>query len=175
MNFKKIAITAAAAGVMLASAMPALGNGGYYGGRSNDLELKIENKDTTVNNRVLTVANTGLNQVNGGGNHYGNSESLGGDGYRSRGRGSINTGDAWASSDVYNQVNTNTVDLCGCLFDRRGDVKVEIKNQNTDVNNTVVTVANTGLNQVNGSGRIRTGDAWAMGVVTNIVNTNTVN
>ena len=169
MNFKKIAITAAAAGVMLSAALPALA----HSRRGGELEIKIENKDTDVTNRVLTVANTGFNQVNGGGN--GGLGSLGGGGHHSRGGGSIDTGNALAYSDVLNGVNSNTVDLCECLSGRRGDVKVEIKNQNTNVTNRVVTVANTGFNQVNGSGEIDTGRAEAGALVTNIVNTNVVN
>ncbi|MDP3987992.1 MAG: hypothetical protein Q8P80_02505 [Candidatus Levybacteria bacterium] len=168
MNFKKIAITAAAGALLLSAAMPAFA----HGRRSSDLEIKIENKDTRVTNRVLTVANTGLNSVNGEEN--GESGSLGHGGSRGRG-GSITTGDAWASSDVLNQVNTNTVDLCGCLSDRRGDVEVKIENEDTNVTNRVLTVANTGLNEVNGQGRIRTGNAGAEGVITNVVNTNVVN
>ena len=164
MNIKRIAITAAAAGMVLSAAVPALAWRGYSRS-SNDLELEIENEDTNVRNNVLTVSNTGFNDVEGGRSHH----------HRSSGGGSISTGNAGATSDVFNQVNTNTVDLCGCLGDRRGDVEVEIENEDTDVTNNVLTVSNTGFNEVNGRGRIRTGNAGATGLVTNIVNTNVVN
>lgn len=164
MNFKKIAVSAAVAGTLLASALPAFAGGDWH--RSNrGVSVEIKNDDTTVNNRVLTVSNTGLNEVNGGEGYSRYRRSV----------GSIKTGDAWASSDVYNQVNTSTVDLCGCLSDRRGGVKVKIKNDDTDVNNRVLTVSNTGLNVVNGRGSIDTGDAGAESVVANVVNTNMVN
>lgn len=173
MNFKKIAITAAAAGVMLSSAIPALANGRYHRS-SNDVEIDIENEDTNVRNNVLTVANTGLNEVEGGrGGHHGGPSSLGGGSHGGRG-GSISTGNATAVSSVSNDVNYNEVDLCDCLGDRRGDVELDIENEDTDVTNNVLTVANTGLNGVDGSGRIRTGNAGATGVVSNFVNTNIV-
>lgn len=165
MNIKKIAITAAAAGMVLSAAVPALAWGGRHGRSSNDLELEIENENTTVRNNVLTLSNTGFNEVEGGHSRH----------HRSSGGGSINTGNAGATSDVLNQVNTNTVDLCGCLGDRRGDVEVEIENEDTDVTNNVLTVSNTGFNEVNGRGRIRTGNAGATGLITNVVNTNVVN
>lgn len=164
MNIKKIAITAAAAGMVLSAAVPALAFG-RHGRSSNDLELEIENEDTNVRNNVLTVSNTGFNEVDGGRSHHRGS---------SRG-GSISTGNATSTSDVLNNVNNNNVDLCGCLGDRRGDVEVEIENEDTDVTNNVLTVSNTGFNDVDGRGRIRTGDARATGIVTNYVNTNVVN
>ena len=74
MNFKKIAITAAAAGVMLSAAMPALanGDGGF-------LLVKIKNW-AKVKNIVITTANTGGNDIHG-------KIVVGGD---------IDTGDAFA-------------------------------------------------------------------------------
>jgi len=165
MNFKKIAITAAAAGVMLASAMPAFA----HHWSSDDLDLDIDN-DAWVTNRVLTVANTGFNQVNGGGYDDGwvDGESLGG-GHHG---GVIFTGNATAVGVVSNDVNTNIIDLCGCLGDF-DDVDIDIDND-AHVTNGVLTVANTGFNQVNGGGFIGTGDAGAMSAVENVVNTNVV-
>lgn len=166
MNIKKIAITAAAAGMVLSAAVPALAWDRGGRGRGGDLELEIENEDTNVRNNVLTVSNTGFNEVEGGhSRHHGSSRG-----------GSISTGNATSRSDVLNDVNNNNVDLCGCLSDRRGgDVEVEIENEDTDVTNNVLTVSNTGFNRVDGRGRIRTGNATATGVVTNYVNTNVVN
>ena len=156
MNFKKIAITAAAAGVMLASAMPALA----WHWSNDDLNIKIKNKNTNVTNNVTTQANTGLNSIGGG--WWGSGAT-------------INTGNAGATSVVTNDVNTNVVDLCGCLglgdFD---DVTVDIENKDTNVNNNVTTQANTGLNTIQKKGTINTGNAGATGVVTNFVNTNIV-
>lgn len=174
MMIRKIAALAGAGALLLSAAIPVLANGDWHHNRGGELEIKIENKDTSVTNRVATIANTGLNSVEGGHRHHGGPSSQGGDENGGSNRGSINTGNAGASSDVMNVVNSNTVDLCGCLSDKKGDVKVEIKNEGTDVTNGVLTMANTGLNSIKGQGRIRTGDAGAEGVVTNIVNTNTV-
>ena len=74
-------------------------------------------------------------------------------------------------------VNTNIIDLCGCLD---GDFNIVfIKNKETDVTNNVWTKANTGFNLIGAhedvdGGSINTGNAGAAGVVTNVVNTNVV-
>lgn len=165
MNFKKIAITGAAAALMLASVVPALAYEGHRS-RGGDVELNIQNEDTNVRNRVLTVSNTGLNEVEGGNSRHHSGGST----------ASINTGNAWSSSDVLNDVNSNDVDLCGCLSDRRGgDVEVDVENEDTNVSNRVLTVSNSGLNEIEGRGRIRTGNAGSESIVTNVVNTNVVN
>jgi len=154
MNFKKIAITAAAAGVMLSAAMPALanGDGGF-------LLVKIKNW-AKVKNIVITTANTGGNDIHG-------KIVVGGD---------IDTGDAFAGADVSNTVNTNLVDLCDCL-DGDGAAIVKIKN-GAKVKNVVITTANTGDNSIHGKvvvgGDIDTGEAGAGALVTNVVNTNVV-
>lgn len=165
MNIKKLVVTAAAAGVLLASAVPAFAHhSSDWDRRGGDVEIKVENEDTTVKNNVLTASNTGLNRIEGG----------------RRGSRSIDTGNALAASEVHNTVNTSTVDLCGCLSDRRGgDVKVEVENEDTNVTNNVLTVSNTGLNKIEGgrkgSRSIDTGNAGSDGYVTNVVNTNVVN
>jgi nitrogen fixation protein len=164
MNYKKIAITAAAAGVMLSAAVPVLANG-LGGGKKGKLEIEIKNRDTSVTNYVTTKANTGRNRIVA-------DDDVNG--------GKIKTGNAWASSMVSNDVNTNLVDLCDCLdLKKIKNVEVEIKNRNTNVTNDVTTKANTGRNRivanddVNG-GKINTGNAGSEGVVANFVNTNVV-
>lgn len=156
MSIKKIAATAAAGALMLGAAMPAFG---WF-----DNLVIIKNEDTFVTNDVLTLANTGFNGIF--------AEDVNG--------GSITTGNATAVSGVSNVVNTNVVDLCGCFdFDDGDGALVFIKNENTNVDNNVWTIANTGVNgifasdDVNG-GSIGTGNAVAAGVVTNVVNTNVV-
>src|SRR3989344_1128269 len=153
MNFKKIAITAAAAGVMLGAALPAFAS-------HLDSIVFIDN-NALVSNDVLTIANTGVNGIFGSNND-----------------GSIDTGSALAVSGVTNTVNTNIVDLCGCfddLFD--GDDNLVVVLNDATVSNDVLTIANTGVNGIFGSnndGSIDTGSAGAGSAVTNVVNTNIV-
>jgi len=156
MNIKKIAITAAAAGVMLSAVTPAFAN--HWNWNNGDVDIDIENDDTNVTNNVTTQANTGFNQVVGWGWFGG---------------GSITTGNALAASEVDNTVNFNLVDLCGCLGDF-DDVDIDIDNDDTNVTNNVTTQANTGFNQVIKKGTINTGNAVAGALVTNVVNTNVV-
>ncbi len=156
MNFKKLAIAGASAALLFGSAAGVFANDG----------LNIENKNTHVTNHVTTQANTGFNQVNG----YRGCEPIC-DGFVYDGGGLIFTGNAGALSNVVNTVNTNRVDLCGCLGDLDND-GLNIENKNTHVTNNVLTQANTGFNQVNGYGGIYTGDAVAQSWITNVVNTN---
>ena len=189
----------------LASAAPA------FASHLDDIDIDIDS-DAYVYNYVETVANTGSNDANGGnadsdvysGNidddnddsNTGNedNDATGGDG------GTNNTGNAWANSDVLNDVNYNDVDVdtdCDCT----DDINIDIDNY-ADVYNYVYTTANTGSNDANGgnadsyisSGNIdddnwdsntgnedndasggdgggnNTGDADAESVVTNVVN-----
>ena len=153
MNIKKIAITAAAAGVMLSAALPAFANGDGF------LLVKIKNW-AKVKNVVVTTANTGGNDIHG-------KIVVGGD---------IDTGNADAGALVTNTVNSNLVDLCDCL-DGDGAAIVKIKN-GAKVKNVVITTANTGDNSIHGKvvvgGDINTGDAGAGALVDNVVNTNIV-
>lgn len=154
MNFKKIAITAAATGAILLSAMPAFANGWH---RSSGVSVRNSGEiESTVN----TSANTGGNTVNGSRSHHHHSTG-----------GLIVTGDAAASSDVLNQILTSS--SCGCNTDgedhRGGSVSVR---NSGDVESTVNTRANTGRNTVNGGGTVVTGDAGAGALVTNVVDTN---
>ncbi len=156
MNFKKLAITGATAAVLLGSAIPAFANHSNRG-----LSVDIDNDNAYVKNVVYTKADTGDNEIRGRRGGVRNSD--------------INTGDAWASSTVYNTVNQNVIDLCGCL-NRRGGVKVEIDNDDATVKNYVTTKADTGDNSIYGK-RVRrsditTGNAGAEAYVDSVVNSN---
>ena len=164
MNFKKLAVTSAAAALLFSSVVPALAN--YEGRHHNGVDIDVENHARVTNN-VLTVANTGFNEV--GSNDSFDSSSEGDHRHHHRG-GSINTGDAWAGTSVVNDVNFTQVDLCGCRD--LGKVEIDVDN-NAHVNNNVLTVANSGFNYVD-SGRIRTGNAGAEASVVNFVNTTIV-
>src|SRR3989344_4423979 len=156
MNIKRIAITAAAAGMMLSTAVPAFAN--HWNWNNGDVDIEIDNEDTNVTNDLTTQANTGFNKVVGWGWF---------------GSGSITTGNALATSEVGNVVNSNLVDLCGCLGDF-DDVDIDIDNDDTNVTNNLTTQANTGFNMVLKKGTINTGGAGAGAFVSNVVNTNVV-
>lgn len=156
MNIKRIAISAAAGGMMLSAALPALAFGNNHSNRDRSGELEINNRARVTNN-TNTVANTGLNAVTGKSSRYSFTRG-----------GSIETGNATAKSDVFNDVNNNAVDACDC----KGDVEI---NNRAKVRNNTNTLANSGANYVSKRGRISTGNASATGVVTNYVNTNIVN
>lgn len=109
-----------------------------------------------VKNFTLTVANTGMNTMDA-------SDDIKG--------GKIKTGDAFAYSEVTNVVNTTTIEGCGCE-------NTTVINK-AKVKNKTLTFANTGMNSMYAGddirgGRIRTGDADAGSVVTNVVNTTVV-
>jgi len=144
MGIKKIIAAGAGAAVVLSMAVPAFA---WFDGPVIINKAKVKNK-------VVTVANTGLNRINSGDEVEG---------------GKIKTGQALSWGEVNNAVNTNGVD-CGCegLIVNKAKVK-----------NKVYTIANTGANSINADedvdgGRIRTGKADATSVVTNVVNTNVV-
>jgi len=128
--------------------------------RSED-ELTIENS-ATVDNLVVTVANSGLNWTSDGGRTFSRSRH-----HFSKDAGDIRTGDADAVATLTNRVNWNNVAGCGCFDD------VKIENKRTSVDNDVWTVANTGLNRT-GRGDIRTGNAYADSLVDNVINTTIV-
>ena len=140
---KKIAALAGAGVLLLSMAGPAFGIFGLFG--SDD--LVINNINTSLVNRVMTSANTGLNS------------SLFG--------GLIMTGPAGATSMVTNGVNESVVG-CGCFDD------VTINNTHTTLNSVVTTSANTGLNHGGMFGGIGTGAAGATSMVSNWVNTSFV-
>lgn len=77
--------------------------GGHH--QSSDTTVGVNVEDTTVTNNTSTNANTGHNSVSGSGNYYHYWYWFGP--YTQGGvRGTINTGDATAVSDVLNEVNT---------------------------------------------------------------------
>jgi hypothetical protein len=150
--FKKLLITGAAAGLLLVSATGAFANSHH----SNTPTTTVTNNATNISNNVVTLSNTGFNQVNGVSSRHHNTSG-----------GLIVTGDAGASTLAVNVVNTN-VGGCGCTT--TGNTTVN--NTANHVSNTVWTVSNSGVNQVNGGGSIGTGDAGASSMVGNVVNTN---
>lgn len=169
---KKIAITGAAAGILLSSVVPAFAGRDYRGDRDSQSKIEISNDDVNVSSGALTIANTGLNMVDGNmmpqmnfrDKHHSSNEG-----------GYIFTGDAGASATVLNDVNYNQIDPCGGVCrDRNGGVDIEIDNDDTNVRTGVATVANTGANMVRGQGMIMTGAAGASSVVTSLVNTNII-
>lgn len=151
MNFKKLAVAGASAALLLTSVVPAFAD---YSG------LRIRNW-ANVDNHVNTTANTGYNKIKADDDVRG---------------GRIRTGYAAAASVVSNDVNFNSVDLCGCLGDF-DYAPLKIRN-GARVENHVNTTANTGYNRIRAydddveGGKIRTGGAGATGVVNNVVNTN---
>lgn len=159
MNIKKIAITAAAAGMMLSTAVPAfaavnigLGNG--------DIE---QSNWAFVSNRVRTSSNTGGN-ANFGGGIFADQTNR--------------TGNAHSASVVKNDVNLNVVEGCGCTGVNVGVGNGDIEQNNgAVVVNRVRTSSNTGRNANFGlwaDQTNRTGNAGSLGVVSNTVNTNIV-
>ncbi|OHA21930.1 MAG: hypothetical protein A2W52_01475 [Candidatus Taylorbacteria bacterium RIFCSPHIGHO2_02_49_25] len=154
MDMKK-AVAFAAGAAMFLSAVPAFA--------SDDIDVEVKNKDTTVINTVGTSANTGSNIADGGsastlveksGNVKGsgnddNSTSAGGNTSLGGFGGVITTGNAKAKSKVSNNVNSTDIKVkteCGC----DDDVDVHVKNKRTDVTNDVGTLADTGFNDANG-------------------------
>jgi len=134
--FKKLIVTGAAAGLLLVSATAAFASS------------SVSNYASGVSNLVVTVGNTGFNQVTGSSSRHHASS------------GSIQTGYASASSLAGNVVNTTV-----------GRGYTSVSNNASGITNTVVTVANSGVNQVNGGGSIHTGGAGAQAGSFNVVNT----
>ncbi len=159
MNVKKIAAVGASAVIYLASAAPAFATGWSFPWFGGSDELSIHNEDTRVVTNVTTKANTGHNEV-GGGSHHGWFWWWGGNDEA----GSVVTGNAVASAQVGQEVNTSLVEGCGCFDD------VTIHNDNTYVMSDVYTKANSGYNHVSGAGSVGTGGAAAGSVVTQLVN-----
>lgn len=148
------------------------------------LEINNENKAEIMN--ILTaMANSGNNSINGSGNSEENSSQ-------------INTGDAVAVANAVNYVNQNIIgsnwifsaitvfgtwigDLIvpgeGLLTVpvARNYTDTQISNVNeTEVENTADSAADTGGNTINGSGEIETGDAFSGTNVVNLINTNII-
>jgi hypothetical protein len=161
---KKLLITGAAAGLLLVSAAGAFAR--FEMPKTQPLPTTYVTSTATLHNNVLTVANTGLNQVNGAVQ----TSTLRFESKKDTKTqpGSIVTGGAGAESDLYNTVNSNTVG-CGCST--KGNLNVT---NTANLTNNVLTLSNSGLNQVNGGGKISTGAVSALSDVANVVNTNVV-
>lgn len=138
---KKLALVA----VALAIAVPAFAKGIDFKKDSNSLKISNSGFQTTTS---INAANTGLNQVGGlqvSDNHRKGNDQQG---------SSLTTGAATIISDTEAQMNSTTVG-CGCSKNS-GDVSVT----NMGMQNTLsLNVANTGLNEVSGNGKVVTGAA----------------
>ena len=147
---KKALAIAGAGAILLSMAGPAFGC--WWCWPSDDIDIWNRAK---VHTRIYNKADTGDNEVHG--------EYVFG--------GRIRTGDARATSTVYNDVNYNDVG-CGCM-----DGDVDIHNR-ARVGTRIYNKADSGDNEVHGKvvcgGRIRTGAATATSMVDNLVNTNIV-
>lgn len=171
------------------SATPALafgnpwGNGGGGSTSSSDISVNTSNS-ATVTNTVTTKASSGDNTSNGGDSMSETSSSEGGWSQFSNSKkgwnwnnnnnntraesharggngGSIATGEAIATTEIENYVNTTETDIedsCGCeengnpFFGRRSSSRsIDVDNDNTaNVSNTVETKARSGDNTSNG-------------------------
>ncbi len=161
-------------------------NTGY---KSTNIAVAVEsqvttvdvNNNATVNNNVVTIANTGLNKANG-----------------NTGDGTVTTGTATATSTVSTNANNGTMVNVPCGCEGNGTVTAQNSNtgaksfnksislslkkttvdvrQNARVTNNVITGSNSGGNKASwntGSGSVKTGGATATSDVTSDVNKDT--
>lgn len=151
MNIKKFAITVGAAGIMLASATPALAHSNHS--NSSDPNYTTVANNGSINNSVGLTSNTGHNSVSGR-------------------RGSITTGYADASSMLTNMLVTSIAD-CGCVSSSSSNNRLTLTlTNNGSINNSVDVTSNTGHNSVTGRrGSITTMDAAAGSAISNTINT----
>jgi hypothetical protein len=149
MNFKKIAITAAAGAIMLSSAVPAFA---FFPMPSNDVNIK---NFAFVTNNVKTSAEVSGNYVSG---------FMGG--------AKLRVGSVDAVSSVTNNVNSSYIDTCNTCSLFGGDTSIS---NNAFVTNKVNTSAEVEHNYVSakmfGSAKLSVGDVGAAGIVSNVVNT----
>ena len=175
--FKKIAITGAAAGLLLMSAVGSFANEHHQ--QLPTQTISISNTGS-VSNAVESSPNTGYNDLTGG--------SVSGS--------SIVTGAASAGSNVQTQLNWNQAG-CGCLLGLGGSANLSFSLNNMgEVGNMVSAEANTGYNSISAGGpmnfsfingddhhshgtsngitnsSITTGAANSSSVVSSVVNTN---
>jgi len=141
------------------------GHGGKHKNKCcPEVNIESENEAVIING-TLTVANTGLNKV------------------EKTKRGKIKTGDATAYSWTETHANSNETKV---KAPKRGEVDIESENEAVVINGTA-TIANTGLNEVegskgkkrrcgpsrsSGSGSIKTGGAYADSYTMTMVNSN---
>jgi hypothetical protein len=185
MNVQKLAVTGATVALLLGSAAGAFATQRHHNNRGTSVDVDVTNS-STLTNTVNTKANTGYNEIEA--ESYSGLQLLSrGHSHRNSGpsvRGSnINTGGAWASATVLNDVNNTSIDLCGCLSNLRRGSRVDVDVTNTSsLTNDVTTRANSGHNEISAEGKsasvrdsgITSGDAGAEAGVTNWVNTNTL-
>jgi len=147
MNFKKIAVGAAGAALLLSAVAPVFA----------DFDGTIIKNKAYVKNFTLTKADSGDNSITAVDDVKG---------------GKIKTGDAVAFAAVTNVVNSNDVDTCGCDGFTLVKNKAKVKNKTLTFADSGDNTIAAG-DDVRG-GRIRTGDAIADSAVTNVVNTTVV-
>jgi len=161
---KKFAVAAAGAALLLAVAAP------VFAEHSNEdqtpvTSFSVNNADVSVDNHIVTSANSGFNLTGGGvsvdsfGGGHGDDQHAG---------GNISTGSyVSAGANLTNQVNFTSLNLAGCgCFDN-----ISVSNHDAEVNNFVFTFANSGFNKA-GNGDVSTGSyVSASAVVLNTVNT----
>ncbi len=170
--YSKLVGVGLSAVLTLALAVPSLAFGFFPYHFNNQDSIKIENEKTSVDNLVVTKANTGENSISV--NSLFKSAEVE--------HAGINTSAAEAGASLENQVNFNQVSTCGlCSF---SGTKLSIENEKTSVDNTVITKANSGENSLSASSflggaeiehaGISSGYAGSTSLVTNIVNSNIV-
>jgi uncharacterized protein Veg len=168
-----VGLTVMALALMAAPALAVQPCQGPHCGGSNNggLDISIDNDDTNVGNTVTVKADTGDNEIK-------------------TGKGFIKTGDATVIVSAANLVNYSDVFVkapCNCL----DDLKIDIKNDDTNVGNTVTVKADTGDNEIKGEkqggfpfgfgfggsskgGKIITGDAGVQVDTLNDVNSSAI-
>lgn len=144
---KKIASLVGAGALVLGMAIPTFAfGGGWFDWSSSEATVK---NYAWVDTNTSTSANTGWN-ISMKSWFFG---------------GTVETGGAFAGSDISNRVNWNSIG-CDCYDD------LYVKNF-ADVDTNTSTSANTGWNDSFG-GSVFTGGAEAQGLVSSVVNTNIV-
>jgi hypothetical protein len=148
MNFKKIAITGAAAAIMLGAAVPAFA-------------FALPSTVTSVRNNAVVVSD--VDTTAGVSGNYVSTGLFG--------KAKINVGNISASSSVKNDVNSTIVATCGsCSFN---NTYTRVNNK-AFVAGNVDTTAGVSRNFVTtgtfGKSKIDTGNISASGVVANVVN-----
>jgi hypothetical protein len=92
-----------------------------------ETNVNVDN-DADVLNVVVPVSNTGVNRINGGG------------------KSTLSTGVAYADGLANTTANASSITVASR---RLGKIDVDVDND-ADVDNIVVAVANTGINEING-------------------------
>lgn len=122
------------------------------------MEIEVENEDTFVKTEAEAKADTGDNvQVGTGGGQsmpkMFSFHSMGGSKTPSQ---KMVTGDAWALSDAYSNVNSTYLPGCDC-FVRRGTSELSIENEDTKVITEAEARADSGDNEqiIGGSEQVK--------------------